>query len=164
MASEPIPGLRLAFLLSKFRSPGKRQLLDGGIEHWRRLEGLVDPHKQIAIDEQLLAQQRREIRQAPAEAGTQLQILEQEQGDQRRPDLDLQGVGAGAHESLDAQILFQRLEEQLDLPALAVDGSDGGSSEAAMIGEKHTRARFCSSSHTSMRRRNKSRWPPRAAL
>jgi hypothetical protein len=66
-----------------------------------------------------------------------LQILEQEQGDQRRPNLDLQGVRAGAHESLDAQILFQRLEEQLDLLALAVDGSDGGSSEAAMIGEKH---------------------------
>jgi opacity protein-like surface antigen len=42
----------------------------------------------------------------------------------------LQGVGAGAHEGLDAQVLLQRFEEQLDLPALAVDGSDGGGGKA----------------------------------
>jgi hypothetical protein len=119
VASEPIPGLRLAFLLSKFRSPRKHQLLGGGIQQWWWLEGFVDPGEQIAIDEQLLAQQRREVRQAPAEAGTQLQILEQEQGDQRGPNLNLQGVGAGTHESLDAQVLFQRLEQQLSGKGLA---------------------------------------------
>ncbi len=88
-ALEPIPGLRLAFLLSKFGSPRKHQLLGGGIEPGRRLERLVDPGEQVAIDEQLLAQQRRQVRQAPAEAGTQLQILEQEQGDQGGPNLYL---------------------------------------------------------------------------
>jgi len=103
----------------------------------RGLKGLIDPGEQIAIDEQLLAQQRGEIGQAPAEAGTQLQVLEQEQGNQGGPDLNLQGVGAGADESLDAEVLLERLEEQFDLPALAVDGSDGGGGKAAMIGEKH---------------------------
>jgi len=63
----------------------------------------------------------------------QLQILEQQQGDQGGPDLDLQGVGAGAHEGSDAQVLLERLEEQFDLPALAVDGGDGGGSKAAML-------------------------------
>ena len=103
----------------------------------RRLKRLIEPGEQIAIDEQLLAQQGGEIGQAPAEAGAQLQILEQEQGDERSPDLNLQSVGAGADKSLDAEVLFERLEKQFDLPALAVDGGDGGSGKAAMIGEKH---------------------------
>ena len=56
---------------------------------------MIDPGEQITVDEQLLAQQGGEIGQAPAEAGAQLQILEQEQGDERGPDLNVQGVGAG---------------------------------------------------------------------
>ena len=64
----------------------------------RGLKGLIDPGEQIAIDEQLLAQQSGEIGEAPAEAGTQLQVLEQEQCDQGGPDLNLQGIGAGADE------------------------------------------------------------------
>lgn len=55
----------------------------------------------------------------------------------RGPDLNLQGVGAGADKGLDAQVLLQRLEEQLDLPPLAVNIGDGGGGEAAMVGEKH---------------------------
>ena len=73
----------------------------------------------MAIDEQLLAQQSGEIGQAPAEAGTQLQVLEQEQCDQGGPDLNLQGIGAGTDEGLDAEILFERLEEQLSGKGLA---------------------------------------------
>jgi len=83
------------------------------------LKGLIDPGEQIAVDEQLLAQQGGEIGQAPAEAGAQLQILEQEQGDERGPDLNLQSVGAGADEGFDAEVLLERFEEQFDLPALA---------------------------------------------
>ena len=100
------------------------------------MKRLIDPGEQIAVDEQLLAQQGGEIGQAPAEAGAQLQILEQEQGDERGPDLNLQSVGAGADEGLDAKILLQSFEKQFDLPALAVDGGDGGSGKAAMIGEE----------------------------
>ena len=129
----------------------------------RRLKRLIEPGEQIAIDEQLLAQQGGEIGQAPAEAGAQLQILEQEQGDERSPDLNLQSVGAGADKSLDAEVLFERLEKQFDLPALAVDGGDGGSGKAAMIGE-NTRVRCWASSQTSMRRRNRSRPSQRASL
>jgi hypothetical protein len=71
---------------------------------------LIDPGEQIAVDEQLLAKQGDEIGQAPAEAGAQLQILEQEQGNERGPDLNLQSVGAGADEGLDAKILLQALK------------------------------------------------------
>ncbi len=38
---------------------------------------MVDPLEQIAIDEQLLAQEGGEIGQAPAEASTQLQVFKQ---------------------------------------------------------------------------------------
>ena len=50
----------------------------------RRLKGLIDPGEQIAVDEQLLAQEGGEIGQAPGEAGAQLQVLEQEQGNEGR--------------------------------------------------------------------------------
>jgi len=43
-------------------SPGKRQLLGDGVEQQGRLEGLIGPDEQVAIDEQLLAQERGEIR------------------------------------------------------------------------------------------------------
>jgi hypothetical protein len=45
----------------------------------RGLKGLIDPGEQVAVDEQLLAQQGGEIGQTPAEASAQLQVLEQEQ-------------------------------------------------------------------------------------
>jgi len=64
----------------------------------------IDPGEQVAIDEPLLAQQSGEIGPTPAKASAQLQVLEQEQRDQSGPDLNLQGVGAGAHEDLDAQV------------------------------------------------------------
>ena len=41
------------------------------------------------------------------------------------------------HEGSDAQVLFECLEEQFNLPPLAVDGGDGGGGKATMIGEKH---------------------------
>ncbi len=103
----------------------------------RGRKGFIDPQPQVAIDEQLLAQQGGEIGQAPAEAGPPLQVFEQEQSDQGRPNLNLQGVGAGADKGFDAQVLLERLEEQLDLPALVVDLGDGRGGEAAVVGEEH---------------------------
>ena len=102
----------------------------------RRLKRLIDPVPQVTVDEQLLAQQGGQIGQAPAEAGAQLQVFEQEHGNQGGPYLDLQGVGAGADEGLDAQVLFEGLEQEFYLPALFIDGGDGGGSEVTMVGEK----------------------------
>jgi hypothetical protein len=50
-----------------------------------------------------------------------LQVLKQEQCDEGGPDLNLQGIGAGADEGLDAEILFERFEEQLSGKGLARD-------------------------------------------
>ena len=57
-----ICGLRLGICAVQVSSPGKRQLLGDGVEQQGRLEGLIGPDEQVAIDEQLLAQERGEIR------------------------------------------------------------------------------------------------------
>ena len=66
-----------------------------------------------------------------------MQPLQQEQGDQGCPNLDAKGVLAGPYEALYGQILFQCLEEQFDLPALLVDGGDGGRAEIEQVGEQN---------------------------
>ena len=85
-----------------------------------------------------------------------MQVLEHEQGDQGGPELNLQGVGAGADEGLDAQVLLQRLEKEFNLPALAIDGGDGGGGKVGMV-LRNTKVRCWAWSQTSMRRRNRSR-------
>ena len=134
--SRVVCGLKFVFLLSKLLDQRKWPLLGGGRQYRWWLEGLVEPLEPVAVGERLLAQQGGQIGQAPAEAGAQLQVLEHEQSNQRGPDLDLQGVGSGADEGLDAQVLPERLEEQLDLPAAFVDLGDGGGGEVTMVGEK----------------------------
>lgn len=65
-----------------------------------------------------------------------MQPLQQKQGEQGCPNLDAQRVLAGADKALDLEVLFERLEEQLDLPALAVDGGQGGGPKLQMVGQK----------------------------
>ena len=57
-----------------------------------RLEGIVEPGEQIPVNKELLAQQRAQIGQRPTKAGAELQIFQQQQGNQCCPDLRLQRV------------------------------------------------------------------------
>jgi hypothetical protein len=86
-----------------------------------RFKGLVKPGEQVAINEQLLTQQSDEIGQGPAERGAQLETFEQEDGEEVGPDLNLQGVGTGADEAFDAQILFPGAEGDFPLLAVLID-------------------------------------------
>ena len=61
---------------------------------------------------QLLAQQCRQIGKRPTEAGFHLQVLQDQHGDQRRPDLRLDRIGAGAQERLYFRCLLQGLKQQ----------------------------------------------------
>src|ERR1035438_10129609 len=54
----------------------------------------------------------------------------------QNPNLDAEGVLAGADEGLHGQILLEGFEKQLDFPALFVDRSDGGGSELQQIGQQ----------------------------
>src|SRR5438309_7048500 len=98
---------------------------------WRgRGERLIEPGPQVTIRKQIHPEQRDEIGQGPAERGFELQVLEHEQRDQSRPDLNMQRVGRGPYERLHSEILLEGLEQQLDLPACLVDPRDGGRSES----------------------------------
>src|ERR1035441_9817348 len=55
--------------------PDHRQLFRQGFGQLRGLKGMIDPHPQVTVDEQLLPQQRHQIGKRPAEAGLQLQVL-----------------------------------------------------------------------------------------
>ena len=104
-------------------------------ERWY-LVGTVDPCPEIPIGEEVVAQHGDKVRERPAEAGAERQILEKKKGDQCRPYLDHDRIGGGTDEGLYPQVLLDRLEEDLDLPAVFVDGSDGGGTEGQMVGDE----------------------------
>lgn len=106
----------LADMLSNLQL--ERQLLDRH-QQWRSLIGVVQPSPQVAIYGQLLPQQGNEGRQAPAMGALQLQVLQNQHGDERRPDLNLHRVLAGTDEGLDLQALLESLEEELSGKGLA---------------------------------------------
>jgi len=60
----------------------------------------------------------------------------QQVGANSDPDLRFHGIGRGAIEGLDLQVLFDPLEKQLDLPALPVDLGNGGGGQCQVAGEK----------------------------
>ena len=55
------------------------------------------------------------------------------------PDLRLHGVLAVADETLDAQVLLDPLEEQLDLPSALVQRGNGQCRQSGVVGEEHQR-------------------------
>ena len=74
------------------------------------------------------------------ERGLDLKLL-LDDGDQHvdgdgDPNLRLHRVLGGAVEALDAQVLFDPLEEQLDLPAASVKRADGECWQDEVVGQK----------------------------
>ena len=96
----------------------------------------MQPVREIAIGKEVQAQHRREVGQGPPGPGEVVQPFEEQQGDQGCPNLDAQGVVAGAEEGLHLEVLLERLEEQLDLPTVLVDGADRRSAERQVVGAR----------------------------
>ena len=65
-----------------------------------------------------------------------MEPLYNQQGDKGCPDLDAKGVLTGSDKGFYLQVLFQALEEDLDLPTLLVDGTDCGGSKVEMVRQK----------------------------
>jgi len=122
-------------MLSKTSS--EQDLLDlARYERWG-LEGVIEPVPQIAISKEIPVQQSYEVGKRPGVLGSELEILYQEHGDQCCPNLDEKGILGSAHEGLDLEVLFQSLEEKLDLPSVLVYGGYGAGAEGAVIGKQH---------------------------
>ena len=64
---------------------------------------------------------------------------DQHVGGHGAPDLRLYRVLAGAQESLDAQVLLDPFEEQLDLPAALVERSDRQRRQRRVVGQENQR-------------------------
>ena len=86
---------------------------------------------QIAIGKQVEAQHGGEIGERPVGLREVVKPLEQEDGNQGCPNLDVERVLGGADEALDFKVLLERLEEQLDLPTVLVDVGEGRRPEVA---------------------------------
>ena len=69
-------------------------------------------------------------------------------------------VARRADEGLDAQVLLERFEEQLDLPAVLVDARDGRRPEAEVVGQEDQALAVVGSDHCT--RRNG--WPGRVLV
>jgi hypothetical protein len=108
---------RFPRLLSHSRLPHHwyRQLFAELARRGRPFPWCVQPSPQVAENKQLLPQQRRQVGKRPAEGRLQLQVLQDQYGNQCRPDLGLHGVRAGAQERLHFQCLFQRLEQLIHI-------------------------------------------------
>ncbi len=117
-------------------SEGQGKLVKCG-DQGRRFHRFVEPLGQLPVGKEVEAKHARQVGQRPVGLGEVMQPFEQEQGDQGCPNLDPQGVFAGTHEGLHGQVLLQGFEEQLDLPAFLVDGSDGGGAERQQVGEQN---------------------------
>lgn len=116
-------------------SDGQVQLFGYG-RQGRRMEGVVQPLHQIAAAEEIYAQHGGQVGQGPGSLGEVMEPLQQRQGQQGCPDLNAQGVLRDAHEDLHFEVLSEGLEEQPDLPTLAVDFGDGGGAEFQMVGQE----------------------------
>jgi len=100
------------------------------------LEGVIEPIPEVAVGKQVQAEQSHQAAERQVILGTELKILEQQHGNQCCPNLCLQGVGAGADEGLDLEMLFEHFEEELNFPAVPVYPANGVRSEGKVVGQK----------------------------
>ena len=84
----------------------------------RTLERCVDPLPEITIGKQVEAQHGHEVRHGPGKGGSEFKNLQEQYGDECGPELYMKCIHTGSDEGLDSQILFDRLEEDLDLSPL----------------------------------------------
>ncbi len=125
----------------QFRPDPLRQLGFSCVRQLRRaFEGRVQPPEQVTIDEPLMPQLCCQIRQRPPERRHELQVTQDEHGDERRPDLHLDRIGVRSKEHLDLESLHDRLEEQPHLRAIYVDRRNRRRSKPKMVGQKSERS------------------------
>src|SRR4030067_1138678 len=97
----------------------------------------IEPGPKIAMSKEIHSQQGPEIRKGPVKSGAKLKEPQDQHCDQCCPNLDLNGIGTGAHKGLDLQVLLQGFKEDLNLPTLFVDGSNRRRTQFQVIGQKY---------------------------
>jgi hypothetical protein len=78
------------------------------------------------VREQVHPQQGHQVGERPGIPGFELQGPHDQHGNEGRPNLHLDHIGADPDKGIDLEALFQGLEEQFDLPAVLINGGNGG--------------------------------------
>lgn len=103
---------------------------------WRSFERIIKPTPEVAVGKQVQSKQSHQTAEGQVVLRAKLKILEDQQSDQRCPNLGFEGIGAGADKGLDLQMLLEHLEEEFDLPAVSIDITDGSGSKAKVISKQ----------------------------
>lgn len=113
-----------------------KKLEKDGLWRWVGLflERVIDPFPEVFVGKEIPAQEGDEVGESPVPFTTMLEQLEQEHADECCPNLDFYGVGAGAYEGFDFEVLFDGFKEELDLPALFIDFGNGGGGKVKAVG------------------------------
>jgi hypothetical protein len=109
-------------------------LLDGNRFDAGHPTRILQPHPYVAIRKEGKPQQGDQRGQGPTDPAFELQELDQQHRNLCCPNLRLERIGTGADEGLDPQVLLDRLEKQLDLPALFVDGGNRRGAQDEVVG------------------------------
>ena len=72
------------------------------------------------MSKEVHSQQGHEIRKGPIKLGSKLKEPQDEHRNQCCPNLDLDGIGTGAHKGLDLKVLLQGFKEDLNVLPLFV--------------------------------------------
>lgn len=123
---------------AKWGQEALSKITGSAITGWllRRIKGFINPGPQIPVSKEIPAQQCDQVGEGPTGLGAHLQILQQQHGDQCCPNLDMHGIGTGAHEGFNPRVLFESFEKQLNLPTFLVDFADGVATEVADVGDQ----------------------------
>src|SRR4030066_198105 len=97
----------------------------------------IEPGPKISMSKQIHSQQGHEIRKGPVKLGSKLKEPQDQHRDQCCPNLDLNGISTGPHKGFDLKVLLQGFKENLNLPTLFVDSSNGCGPQFQVIGQKH---------------------------
>jgi len=107
---------------------------------WGTHKRSVQPGKKIPVNKQLVSQQGGQIRKRPSEGRQQLQVTQNQHSNQRRPNLGFNRIRVYPEEGIDLQVLFDRLEKQLYLPAILVDRCDRRRRKVEVVGQEGERS------------------------
>src|SRR5690348_7780725 len=103
---------------------------------WLPLLARIEQVSEGAADEEVGAHEEQDVAGGTWRLLAVLGEAHQQVGDERDGDLGADGVLGGAGEAADPEVLLDPLEEQLDLPALLVEGGDLLGRAVEVVGEQ----------------------------
>ena len=109
----------------------------------RLIYPLIHPGPQINVAHQMNSDECDKIGHMPVVLCLILEVLEQQYGNQGRPDLTHHGILVCPDKGLDAQMLFYGLEKAFNLPAGLIERTNSISLPVSIIRDKLNRMLWC---------------------